>query len=580
MTDPRPAGPDAEPLDRQMRSQLGRMTAGLAPNAYTSAWVDWSLHLASSPARQLELAQQALQRAADAWSFAARAMSGQPLPANDGLAGADPRFGSEAWSQFPFNVYARVYQQAAGLAREAVRDVDGVSSYHADLLDFAVRQVVDAASPANNLATSPELQALTREEMGQNLVRGFENFVDDLQRTLQEQPAAGTAEFEVGRNVAVTPGKVVYRNALIELIQYAPATPDVHAEPILILPAWIMKYYILDLSPRNSLVRYLVSQGHTVFVVSWKNPTAADRELGMDDYLRLGLREALDAVNAIVPGRRVHATGYCIGGTLLAIGAAALAREGDERLASVTLLAAQTDFSEPGELALFVNPSQLALLEAAMHRDGVLKSSSMAGAFMMMRPQDLIWQPMVNAYVKGQRDRMIDLMAWNADGTRMPWKMHTEYLYRLYLDNELATNRFPVDGRAVRLSDLRVPMFVVGTETDHVAPWKSVYKVDNLVRSDDFSFLLTSGGHNAGIVSGPVHPKRHFRLSTRRLGDPHLSPDDWLAATPVSAGSWWPAWQRWLAEHSGKRSKPPALGARKGPYRALEDAPGSYVRER
>jgi polyhydroxyalkanoate synthase len=588
MTDPRDAGPkagpdaspDADALDRQMRSHLGRMTAGLAPNAYTSAWIDWSLHLASSPARQMEIAQQALQRAADAWTFASRAMSGQPLSANDGLAAADPRFGSEAWSQFPFNVYARVYQQAAGLAREAVRGVEGVSGYHEDLLDFAVRQVVDAASPANQLATSPELQSLTREEMGQNLVRGFENYMDDLQRVVNDEPAAGTEAFQVGRDVAVTPGKVVFRNELIELIQYAPATPDVHAEPLLILPAWIMKYYILDLSPKNSLVRYLVSQGHTVFVVSWKNPTAEDRELGMDDYLRLGLREALDAVTAIVPRRRVHGVGYCIGGTLLTIGAAALARDGDERLASVTLLAAQTDFSEPGELALFVNPSQLALLEAAMHRDGVLKSSSMAGAFMMMRPQDLIWQPMVNTYLKGRRDRMIDLMAWNADGTRMPWKMHTEYLYRLYLDNELATNRFPVEGRPVRLSDLRIPMYVVGTETDHVAPWKSVYKVDNLVRADDFSFLLTSGGHNAGIVSGPVHPKRHYRLSTRRLGDPHLAPDDWLAATPVTAGSWWPAWQAWLAARSGERGKPPALGGRKAPYRVIEDAPGQYVRQR
>jgi polyhydroxyalkanoate synthase len=300
----------------------------------------------------------------------------------------------------------------------------------------------------------------------------------------------------------------------------------------------------------------------------------------MDDYLNKGFRAALDAVTAIVPDRKVHAVGYCIGGTLLAIAAAALARDGDDRLASMTMFAAQADFSEPGELAFFINPSQLAMLEATMHKKGVLESRQMGGAFAMLRAHDLLWQPAVDNYLKGQRAPMIDLMAWNADGTRMPWRMHSEYLYRLYLDNELATNRFPVEGRLVRLSDIRVPMFVVGTESDHVAPWKSVYKVDNLVRSDDFSFLLTAGGHNAGIVCGPVHPKRHYRITTRRLADPHLAPDDWMQAATRHEGAWWPAWQRWLAEHSGGKTKPPAIGAARKGYKALEDAPGQYVRQR
>jgi polyhydroxyalkanoate synthase len=580
MTTRKPPAPEASQIDREFRNQLGKMTAGLAPSAYATAWADWATHFALSPSKQIELQQDALKRATDTWSFAARAMLGQPVSPNEGLEQADRRFAGDTWSQFPFNVYARVYQQSSALAREAVRDVEGVSDYHSDLLDFSVRQVVDATSPANHLATSPELQAVTREENGANLVRGVQNLMEDLRLTMSEQPAAGTEAFELGTVLATTPGKVVFRNELIELIQYSPTTPDVHAEPVLLVPAWIMKYYILDLSARNSLVRYLVEQGHTVFVVSWKNPGAEDRDLGMDDYLRLGLRAALDAVTTIVPKRKVHATGYCIGGTLLAIGAAALARDGDERLASVSLLAAQTDFSEPGELALFINPSQLAMLEATMHRDGVLKSSSMAGAFMMLRPQDLIWQPVVNSYLKGKRDPLIDLMAWNADGTRMPWRMHSEYLYRLYLDNELATHRFPVDGQPVQLSQIRTPMFVVGTETDHVAPWKSVYKIDNLVRSDDFSFLLTSGGHNAGIVCGPVHPKRHYRLRQRGLADPHLAPEDWISGTPTTAGSWWPAWQQWLAAHSTERVAPPAMGAAKRGYRVLEDAPGSYVRQK
>jgi polyhydroxyalkanoate synthase len=464
--------------------------------------------------------------------------------------------------------------------REAVRDVDGVTDYHGQLMEFAVRMLLDASSPANYLASNPELLALTQAEQGQNLVRGFKHVLEDIDRTLKGGAPAGTEEFEVGKSVAVTPGKVVLRNDLIELIQYEPTTKDVHAVPVLIVPAWIMKYYILDLSARNSLVKYLVDQGHTVFMMSWKNPDESDRDVGMDDYVEKGFRAALDAVCAIVPRRKVQAVGYCIGGTLLTIGAAALAREKDERLASITMFAAQTDFSEPGELAFFINPSQLATLEATMHRKGVLDSRQMGGAFAMLRAQDLLWQPLVNQYLKGQRDRMIDLMAWNADGTRMPWRMHSEYLYRLYLDNELATNRFPVGGKLIRLSDINVPMFVVGTEADHVAPWKSVYKVDNLVRSDDLTFLLTAGGHNAGIVAGPVHPKRHYRIRTRRLADPHLAPEDWMEAATKHDGSWWPAWQGWLADHSSGRSKPPAMGnARKG-YGVIEDAPGQYVRQR
>ena len=581
MTTTRKPAPRTQDFDREFRAQLAQMTAGLAPTAFGAAWADWAMHLALAPAKQAELHQLALERARDTWAFALRALAGQKVPAADGFEGsADRRFEGEAWSQFPFNVYARAYQNSTALMKEAVRDVAGVTDYHAQLIEFAVRMLLDASSPSNYLAANPELLALTQAEKGQNLVRGLQHWVEDLARTLAGGAPAGTEAFEVGKTVAATPGKVVLRNELIELIQYEPATKDVHAEPLLVVPAWIMKYYILDLSARNSLVKYLVDQGHTVFMISWKNPDESDRNLGMDDYLSKGFRAALDAVNAIVPKRKVHAVGYCIGGTLLAIGAAALARDGDRRLASVTMFAAQTDFSEPGELAFFINPSQLALLEASMHKKGVLDSRQMGGAFALLRSQDLIWQPFVRQYLEGRRDGMIDLMAWNADGTRMPWRMHSEYLYRLYLDNELAGNRFPVDGRTVRLSDIGVPMFVVGTETDHVAPWKSVYKVDNLVRSDDFTFLLTSGGHNAGIVSGPVNPKRHYRIRTRRLADPHLAPDDWLQAAERHEGSWWPAWQRWLAEHSSARAKPPALGAPVAGFKVLGNAPGQYVRQR
>jgi len=577
MSRPGQSDPDTHDFDREFRAQLSQMTAGMAPTAFTTAWADWAMHLAQSPSRQAALQKQAQ----DTWAFALRALGGESLSPAEGFDGeVDRRFGGSDWTHFPFNVYARAYQNNAALMKSAIGGVGGVTEYHSQLLEFALRMLLDASSPSNFLASNPELLALTQAEQGQNLARGLKHLFEDIDRTLRGAAPAGVEAFEVGETLAVTPGKVVFRNELIELIQYSPATQDVFAEPVLFVPAWIMKYYILDLSPRNSMVRYLVDKGHTVFMISWKNPDESDREMGMDDYVEKGLRAAIDAVTAIVPKRRIHAVGYCIGGTLLSIGAAALARDRDERLASVTMFAAQTDFTEPGELAFFINPSQLAMLEATMHRKGVLESRQMSGAFVLLRAQDLLWQPMVDQYLKGQRAPMVDLMAWNADGTRMPWRMHTEYLYRLYLDNELATNRFPVGGRLVRLSDIRVPMFVVGTETDHVAPWKSVYKVDNLVRSDDFTFLLTSGGHNAGIVSGPVHPKRHYRMLTRGLADPHMAPDEWVEAATKHEGSWWPAWQAWLTARSGARVKPPAMGAPREGFAPIEDAPGSYVRQR
>jgi polyhydroxyalkanoate synthase len=409
------------------------------------------------------------------------------------------------------------------------------------------------------------------------------HWLEDAQRVAGGGRAAGTEQFEVGRGVAVTPGKVVFRNRLIELLQYAPQTPDVYAEPILITPAWIMKYYILDLSPRNSLVRYLVENGHTVFMISWKNPDAADRELGIDDYLQLGFLDALAEVRRIVPRQKVHAVGYCIGGTLLAMAAASLARAGEHPLASLTLLAAQADFSEPGELSVFITPSQIAILEALMHQSGVLESERMGGAFALLRSRDLLWGPAVDQYVRGERPKLNDLMAWNADGTRMPWRMHSEYLERLYLKNELARGEFTVRGERIDLSSLREPLFVVGTETDHVAPWRSVFKLRALTRSPDYTFLLTSGGHNAGIVSGPVHPRRRHRVLTWSSVPETLTPEEWLKRAPLHEGSWWPSWQSWLTAHSSPKRQPartPGGAAAAGAAAAaLEDAPGRYVRE-
>jgi polyhydroxyalkanoate synthase len=545
------------------------------PNDFLRAWWAWGQSLSKSPTRQQSLLQSISTRMLDTWNFSLQAATCTILPHEN----PDPRFADPLWNHWPFNVYARSYGHMVSWWSDALFDKQGLTRDEILRLEFSVRQMLAVISPAHYLSTNPELIEQTRTESGANLVRGAVHWMEDAERMLRQTPVPGTEHFRVGETVAATPGKVVLQNELIELIQYTPQTTTVCAEPILITPAWIMKYYILDLSARNSLVRYLVEQGHTVFMISWKNPERRDSSLSLDDYVRLGLRAALDAVTTIVPNLPVHTVGYCIGGTLLSIGAAALARAGDTRIGSMTLLAAQTDFSEPGELSVFISPSQLSMLETMMNRQGVLQSDQMGMAFGLLRSADLLWTPAVNTYLRGKRDSINDLMSWNADGTRMPSRMHSEYLTRLYLRNELAGGAFTVEGQAVDLHALTVPMFVVGTETDHVAPWRSVYKVRGLTQSSDYTFLLTSGGHNAGIISGPVHPKRSHRTLHLSDATTQVSADAYLDTATLHPGSWWPTWQQWLAEHSSERRvAPPVMGNAAGGYSILRDAPGEYIR--
>ena len=564
-------------LRRELLAQLAAVTGGLAPEPIIRAWWDWYLSLSRSPDTQMALARSAWEKALDSWQFAFSALRGPAEPAVTG----DRRFADAAWNQWPFNVYARCYKNWESWWREALDSAAHAEEQSSQVLKFFAGQVLEAASPSHYLPTNPELLELTRAESGRNLIRGYRHWLDDVKRMLHREPAAGTDGFKVGRDVAVTPGKVVFRNELIELIQYSPQTPTVYAEPILITPAWIMKYYILDLSPRNSLVRYLVDQGHTVFMISWKNPGAADRNLGLDDYFRLGFSGALDAVAAIVPDVKTHVVGYCIGGTLNVIGASALLGKGDQRIASLSLFTSLADFSEPGEISVFIDPAQIAMLDAMMAKTGVLDGMQMAAAFQLLRSYDLLWLPLVDSYVRGKRAQLNDLMSWNADATRMPWRMHSEYLRRLYLENELIHGRFEVEGAPINMSSIQIPVFNVGTETDHVAPWKAVYKTRAYTRSPDFTFLLTSGGHNAGIVSGPQNAKRRYRMSTWRDAATVPSPDEWLAETSLTHGSWWPAWQQWLVEHSSSaRVSPPEMGNRAEGYGAIMDAPGQYVHQR
>jgi polyhydroxyalkanoate synthase len=566
----------AEELDRTVRAGIARVTAGLAPSALAGAYFDWAVHLGASPGKQLELAAQALQAAMENAGFASRCMRGAAHDPCRCALPHDNRFRAAEWQRFPFNVFAHSFLSVERWWEAATTGIRGVSRQHENAVTFAARQLLDIAAPSNFLWSNPTALTRALSTGGMSLVQGFRNYVEDMRRAAAGQGPSGTDAFEVGRAVAVTPGKVVHRTRLAEIIQYAPTTDHVRPQPIVIVPAWIMKYYILDLSPANSLVRYLTGQGFTVFIISWKNPDRGDRDLSFDDYRGLGLLPAIEAAIAISGAQQVHAVGYCLGGTLLAAAAAAMARDGDERLASLSFLAAQADFTEAGELKLFVNESQVAFLEDMMWERGYLDAKQMAGAFQLLRSNDLVWSRVVRDYLLGERSTPIDIMAWNADATRMPFRMHSDYLRSLFLDNDLAEGRFKVSGHAVSLDDIRVPIFALGTETDHVAPWRSVYKIHFLADSE-VTFVLTNGGHNAGVVSEPGHAHRHFRMTLHRHDDRYVDPETWLAKNAVQLGSWWPAWTAWLAERSGQPVTPPPLGQRQGPYAALADAPGSYV---
>jgi polyhydroxyalkanoate synthase len=568
-----PAGAD---IDRLLHAWIARFSAHVSPTSLILAFVDWVLHLQASPSKQQELMTEMGNRLLrlGLYTLSAPQAPGQapcappvsPLP-------QDRRFDDPAWQQWPFNVYSQSFLLTQQWWHRATFGVRGVAAHHEDVVTFTVRQLLDMVAPSNFIATNPVLLQHTLQTGGANVAQGASQLVTDWLHYLGGQRPAASDLFRPGREVAATPGKVVLRNRLIELIQYEPATPRVHALPMLIVPAWIMKYYILDLSPENSLVRYLVGQGHTVFMISWKNPGAAERDFGMEDYRKLGVMAALAAIEDITGTDKVNAVGYCLGGTLLAIAAAAMAREQDDRLASISLFAAQVDFKEPGELSLFIDESQVAMLEASMWQQGYLDTTQMAGAFQLLRSNDLIWSRLLNQYLLGQPDIQNDLMAWNADATRMPYRMHSEYLHRLFLENDLAEGAYLIDGVPVALTDIRVPIFSVGTLTDHVAPWRSAYKI-HLLTDTEITFLLTNGGHNAGVVSPPGKANRRYQLSTRSHHASYIDPETWVSSMPVHEGSWWPAWGHWLAARSGDMAPPPAMG------KALCDAPGSYVLEK
>ncbi|MFM9433048.1 polyhydroxyalkanoate synthase subunit PhaC [Janthinobacterium sp. CG_23.3] len=572
-------------IDRAIHATVARATHGISPISVAVAYADWAMHLMSSPGRWQALIQKAVRKEFKLGAYAARCAAtqfplGQPCPPCIEPLPQDKRFRDPAWQNWPYNVVCQGFLLNQQWWHNAMTGISGVSAHHEHMASFVTRQLLDMVSPVNFIATNPEVLAAAAREGGKNFVRGAANFLEDLRREGNKEPPPGAEAFRPGKEVAVTPGQVVFRNRLIEVIQYSPKTAQVRAEPVLIVPAWIMKYYILDLSPHNSLVNYLVERGHTVFMISWRNPGADDRELGMDDYLWLGVFGACKVVQAIVPERKINAVGYCLGGTMLAVAAAYLTECGETPFNSMTLLAAQTDFSEAGELSLFIDESQIVYLENLMWQQGYLDTRQMAGAFQLLRSNDLIWSRMVHDYLLGQRAPMSDLMAWNADTTRMPYRMHSEYLRRLFLNNDLFAGRYKVDGKSVALSDIHVPVFAVATEADHVAPWHSVYKL-NLVADTEVTFVLTSGGHNAGIISEPGHHKRRFRISRWEADERYVDPDRWYLETPTVEGSWWPVWAEWLRHNSSAQLEPPPpMGAPAKGYAAIAPAPGAYIHQR
>ena len=577
VVEPGPAPQNEDyPVDRALHAAVARLTGGISPVALSLAFVDWAWHLAAAPQRQLEIGQEAMRNAGLLLRAAGQVTEPDQRPWS--LVKPQPqdrRFANPAWESPPFNLLAQAFLLGEQWWHNAATGIHGAAPSNEAVVEFSIRQVLDVLAPSNFAATNPEVLQKAFQTGGENFVFGLQNWYSDLMRLLSPGRRSPEDEkFVVGETVATAPGKVVFRNHLIELIQYAPATEKVRPEPVLIVPAWIMKFYILDLSPHNSLVRYLTGQGFTVFMISWRNPAADDRDIAFDDYRTLGIEAALAMINVIVPGRRIHALGYCLGGTLLSIASAAMARNGDRRLKSITLLAAQTDFTEAGELTLFINESQVAFLEDMMWQRGFLDTTQMAGAFQLLRSNDLIWSRVSRDYLMGERAPPSDLMAWNADATRLPCRMHSEYLRKLFLHNDLAEGRYLVEGKPIALSDIHAPMFVVGTVRDHVAPWKSVYKIHYQVDAD-VTFLLTSGGHNAGIVAPPGEPGHSYQVKTKTAEGPYVGPGQWRKLAPQLEGSWWPEWTGWLVQRSGEPCDSPRMGGTDS--RDLPDAPGDYV---
>ncbi|MCA3424865.1 MAG: class I poly(R)-hydroxyalkanoic acid synthase [Roseomonas sp.] len=536
-----------------------------------NAFLDMTTRLMANPAKLMQAQIGFWQDYLTLWQHTARRMMGEPAPAVIAEDQKDKRFKDEAWRDNEvFDFIRQSYLLSARYMQGLVHDAEGMDEKTAQKVDFYTRQFVDAMSPTNFVMTNPEVLRRTAETGGENLLKGLSNLLTDLERGQGNLRIRMTDEskFKVGENIAVTPGKVVYQNDLMQLIQYTPTTEKVLKRPLLILPPWINKYYILDLRPKNSFIRWAVDQGHTVFVVSWVNPDAKLAEKGFEDYMLEGPYAALDAIEKATGEKAVNAIGYCLGGTLLSATLAHMAVKKDTRIKSATFFTTMVDFTEAGELGVFIDEEQLKALEAKMQKRGYLEGREMATTFNMLRANDLIWSFVVNNYLLGQDPFPFDLLYWNDDSTRMPARMHSFYLRRMYQQNDLIKpGGIELLGVKLDLRKIKLPTYILSTREDHIAPWASTYRATQTY-AGDIRFVLAASGHIAGVVNPPDAGKYSHWVNTELPADPEA----WLAGSTELAGSWWPDWQRWVSGQD-----PAQVPARK-PKNAIEDAPGSYVK--
>ncbi|MGL4324253.1 MAG: PHA/PHB synthase family protein [Beijerinckiaceae bacterium] len=530
----------------------------------------------SDPERLMEAQRRFTTGFTDLWATTLRRMTGEDK-ADATPAPADPRFKDAEWQNNPYFQFLRdAYLHTSNWANDMVKDADGIDEHTRHKAEFYLRQIATAISPSNFLLTNPELLRNTLKEGGANLVRGIHMMAEDVEagggqlKIRQSDPS----KFEVGVNIANTPGKVVYRNEIIELIQYAPTTDTVLKRPLLIVPPWINKFYILDLNPEKSFIRWAVDQGLTVFVISWINPDERHRDKDFAAYMKEGVFAAIDSIEEITGEKKIAAIGYCVGGTLLSSSLAYMAAHNDKRIDSATLFTTQVDFTYAGDLKVFVDEEQIRKLEEQMAPTGYLDGSKMANSFNMLRPADLIWSYVVNVYMKGKAPLPFDLLYWNSDSTRMPAANHSFYMRNCYLYNNLSQDRMVLDGTTLHLKDVKIPIYNLAAKEDHIAPAKSVF-LGSKSFGGPVTYVLAGSGHIAGVVN-PPGPKIKYQFWT---GGPVKGEfEDWVTSTTETAGSWWPHWFNWIRDQA-----PATVAARQpggGKLQPLEDAPGTYVRIR
>jgi polyhydroxyalkanoate synthase len=556
------------------QAEDGTTPPGPDPLNLGSAFLEMTARLMANPARLMQAQIGFWQDYLTLWQNTARRMMGEKAPAVIEEPKTDRRFKDDAWRENEvFDFIRQSYLLSARFFTNMVQTTEGLEPKTAQKVDFYTRQFVDAMSPSNFLLTNPEVLRRTAETGGENLLKGLSNLLADLERGKGQLRIRMTDEtkFKVGENIAVTPGKVIFRNDLMELIQYQPTTEKVLKRPLLIIPPWINKFYILDLRPKNSFIRWAVEQGHTVFVVSWVNPDEKLAEKGFDDYMREGPYAALDAMEQATGERAFNVIGYCLGGTLLSCTLAHMAARKDTRVKSATFLTTMLDFAEAGELGVFIDEEQLHALEEKMSKRGFLEGSEMATTFNMLRANDLIWSFVVSNYLMGQEPFPFDLLYWNDDSTRMPARMHSFYLRRMYQQNDLVKpGEVELDGVALDLRKIKVPSYMLSTREDHIAPWKSTYRATQIF-SGPVRFVLAASGHIAGVVNPPESGKYSHWVQDELPPDP----DAWFKGATELAGSWWPDWQRWIVAQD--KAMVPARIPGAGALKPLADAPGTYV---